>query len=310
MTRVSTAGLFNSAVLAINHAQDNLNKAGQQANSGKIADDLSGYASSAERITAARTLQARVQSHLDNAKILSSKLDLQDQTLTAVQSAAGDAKSAISSALAAGDGSSLMTALQSSLSTAATALNTKYNGQYIYAGSQTSTAPVAASQLADLTAAGAIANIFKNDQNPTTNRIDDNTVVTTGQVASNVATPLMTALQQVEAYNQGPNGPITGQLTTAQTTFLQGVLASFTTAQTTATSAVVQNGAVQKQVDNTTSLLGKQNDSLTGTLSDLTDVNEAQAATQLQLATYALQASAQVYNSLKTSSLLNLLPTG
>ncbi len=306
MTRVSTAGLFSVAVLAINNAQQNLDKTGQQADSGKIASDLAGYGGSAEQITASRTVQSRIQSYLTNGQVLSGKLDIQDQSLQAVQTAAGSAKTAISSAVAAGDGSSLITALQSALSSTVTALNTQYNGQYVFAGSQTSTAPVAASQLSDLTAAGAIANVFRNDQSAPTNRINDNTVVTTGQVASNVATPLLSALQQVEAFNQGPNGPITGTLTAAQTTFLQGVLASFTSAQTTVTSAVVQNGAVQSQLTNTTATLTSQNDSLTNTLSNLTDVNEAQVATQLQMAQYALQASVQVYNTLKASSLLNL----
>lgn len=308
MNRVSTAGLFNSAVLAINNAQQRLTTAGQQANTGKLANDLAGYSASNEQITATRTLQARLQSHIDGGKVLSSKLDLQDQTLQAVSSAAGSAHKAIAQALAAGDGSSLITQLQSALSTSVTALNTQFNGQYLYAGSQSTTAPVTASQLSDLTAAGAISNVFKNDNLAPVNRLDDNTVVTTGQLASSVATPLFTALQTVEAYNQGANGPINGTLTPAQTTFLQGVLASFVSAQQTATAAVVQNGAVQQQLTTTTDILTKQNDTLTNTLSNLTDVDEAKAASDLQLAQFALQASAQVFSTLKSSSLLSLLP--
>ena len=308
MNRVSTASLFNTAVLAINNAQNRLTTAGQQANTGKLASDLSGYSANAEQITATRTLQSRLNSQLEAGKVLTSRLDLQDQTLQAVSSAAGTAHDAVSKALAAGDGSSMMTQLQSALSTSVTALNTQFNGQYIYAGSQTGTAPVAVSTLSDLTAAGSIASVFKNDQLPTVNRLDDNTVTTTGQLASNVATPLYTALQAVEAYNQGPNGPFTGTLTPAQTTFLQGVLAQFSTAQTTATSAAVQNGAVQKQLQTTTDIITRQNDTLTGTLSNLTDVDEAKAASDLQLAQFALQASAQVFSTLKSSSLLNLLP--
>ena len=308
MNRVSTSGMFNSAVLAINNAQNRLTTAGQQANTGKLANDLSGYGANTEQITAAQSLQSRLKSHIEAGKVLASKLDLQDQTLQTVAKAAGDAHQAISQALAAGDGSSLVTQLQAALSTSVTALNTQFNGQYLYAGSQTGTAPVAASSLADLTAAGAIGNVFKNDQLATVSRIDDHTLTTTGQLASTVATPLFTALQQVEAFNQGPNGPITGQLTPAQTTFLQGIVAQFTTAQTQATSIAVQNGAAQNQLTTTTDILSNQSDALTGTLSNLTDVDEAKAASDLQLAQFALQASAQVFSTLKNSSLLNLLP--
>jgi flagellar hook-associated protein 3 FlgL len=308
MSRVSTVGLYSSAVLAITTAQDRLATATQQANTGKVAQDLSGYGADSEKIIAQRSLQSRIQSHIQNGTVLSSRLDLQDQALQSVSTAAGDAHNAIAQALASGDGSALMTQLQSALSTASTALNTRFNGQYIFAGSQTTTAPVSASQMSDLTAAGAIANVFHNDQLATANRLDDNTVVTTGQLADSVGTPLMTALQSVEAFNQGASGPISGTLTAAQTTFLQGVLANFSTAQSQATSDAVQNGAVQQQLKSTTSVLNAQNDTLTNSLSDLTDVNEAQAANDLQLAQFAFQASARVFNSLQNSSLLSILP--
>ena len=311
MTRVSTAGLFATSVSAINTAQDRLNTAALEANTGKLASDLAGYASSDEQITATNTLQSRIQSYLNNNKVLTSKLDLQDQTLQSVADSATTAKTAITQALAAGDGTSLMTQLQGALSDAVTALNTQFNGQYVYAGSQTSTPPVAVSQLSDLTTPAATANIgsvFKNDQLAPVTRIEDNAVVTTGQLASTVGTPLFTALQQVVAFNQGPNGPITGTLTSAQSTFLQGVIASFSTAETSATGAVVQNGAVQQQLTSVTTNLTNQSDTLTQNLGNLTDVDIAKAASDLQMAQFAMQASARVFAALSSSNLLTLLP--
>ena len=43
-------------------------------------------------------------------------------------------------------------------------------------------------------------------------------MVKTGVLASDAGTPLMTALAAVQAYNAGPNGPLTGALTPAQST--------------------------------------------------------------------------------------------
>ena len=311
MTRVSTAGLYATSVAAINTAQDRLNTAAQQANSGKLATDLSGYASSDEQITAAKTLQSRIQSYLDNNKVLSSKLALQDQTLQSVANSATTAKTAITQALAAGDGTALITQLQGALSDAVTALNTQFNGQYVFAGSQTSTPPVSISQLTDLTtpaATGSIASVFTNDQLAPVTRIEDNAVVTTGQLASTVGTPLFTALQQIAIFNQGPNGPINGTLTAAQTTFLTGVIASFATAETKSTSAVVQNGAVQQQLTSVTKNLTSQSDTLAQSLGNLTDVDIAKAASDLQMAQFAMQASAKIFSALTSSNLLNLLP--
>ena len=311
MTRVSTAGLFATSVAAINTAQDRLNTAAQQANSGKLASDLSGYASSDEQITAAKTLQSRIQSYLDNNKILSSKLDLQDQTLQSVADSASTAKTAITQALAAGDGTSLITQLQGALSDAVTALNTQFNGQYVFAGSQTSTPPVSITQLSDLNTPTALANIgsvFTNDQLAPVSRIEDNAVVTTGQLASTVGTPLFSALQQIAAFNAGPNGPINGTLTAAQTTFLTGVISSFSTAETQSTAAVVQNGAVQQQLTSVTTNLTNQSDTLTQSLGNLTDVDVAKAASDLQMAQFAMQASAKVFSALSDTNLLTLLP--
>ena len=73
---------------------------------------------------------------------------------------------------------------------------------------------------------------------------------------------------------------------------------------------VAQNGLMQNQVDTTQTGLKSRQDALTTTLGDLTNVDQAAAATKLQLAQTALQASAQVFSSLQGTSLLNTLSPG
>jgi flagellar hook-associated protein 3 FlgL len=311
MDRVSTANLYATTVFGINSAQSRLQIASQQASTGKLSDSLSGYGSSSSQITAMRTLQARIQSQLDSNKVTSNKLDLQETSLTQFSGAVTDARKAVANALGSGTGITLITDLQNALSKSVSALNTSYNGEQLFGGSQNATAPVTISKLTDLTTVAAIANlqtVFANGVLPQTARLDDNTVVTTGQLASTVATPLYSALQQIEAYNLGANGPLTGTLSAAQQSFLQGVLSSLTTAETGATAAVTQNGVLQKQLKDVNTTLGGQNDTLTNSLGDLTDVDIAKAATDLQLAQFALQASSRVFSTLQSSSLLTLLP--
>jgi len=305
MDRVSSATPYQSAILNIMNAENAQNTAEQQISTGKIGDDLKSYASQADALTATRSLQSRITAYIANGSALSDKLNAQDQALSTVATAAQGAQDAVTEAIANGDATALMTTLQSDFSQATSALNTQYNGQYLFSGGQTSTAPVDASSLSDLS--GGVAAVFKNDQTKAVSRLDDTTTVTTGVLASDVATPLFTALQSIENYSNGPNGPLTGTLNSTQQSFLQGVLSQLSSAYSTVNNAVAANGVVQDQVAASQTSLQAQQTNLTSTLGDLTDADAATATTNLQLAQTALSASAQVFATLNNASLLNVL---
>jgi flagellar hook-associated protein 3 FlgL len=307
MDRIASSSNYQSVLINLMNAQSAQNTAQQQVTTGKIADNLSGYASQANALTATRSLQARLTTYQSNGSELSDKLGAQDQALSTVATATQGASKAVSDALANGDATALMTSLQSQFSQATSALNTQYNGQYLFSGDETSTAPVNASALADLTGGGGVAGVFQNDQTKAVARLDDTTTVTTGVLASDVATPLFTALQTIQTYSTGPNGPLDGKLTDAQTTFLQGVLTTMNSAYTTVNNAVASNGLMQDQVTASQTSLTDQQTAITNTLGDLTEADGPTAAANLTMAQTALQASAQVFATLNNSSLLTVL---
>jgi flagellar hook-associated protein 3 FlgL len=88
---------------------------------------------------------------------------------------------------------------------------------------------------------------------------------------------------------------------------LQTLETQFNTALTAANAVVAQNGVVQSQVTNNLTDLTDQQTALQGVATNITSVNMGQVDTNLQLAQNALQASADVFQTLQTSSLLNLL---
>lgn len=310
MERIATSATYNSVLLDILNAQTRQDIAQQQYATGKRANDLKGYADAADQITAARTLQSRVGGYVDANSALSDTLNVQDQALSQVATITQNARQAVAEALATGDATALMTSLQGQLSQAVSTLNTQYNGRYLFAGGTTGQAPVTAQNLSDLTLAAGVPGVFKNGSDPTQSRLDDQTRITTGFTASSVGTGLFNALKSVEAYSQGVNGPLNGKLTPAQTTFLTGVLASFDSAYQGVNDQVAQNGLIQNQVDSSQAALKARQTALTTALGDLTNVDQAKAATNLTLAQTALQASAQVFSSLKSVSLLNTLSSG
>jgi flagellar hook-associated protein 3 FlgL len=307
MDRISTASTYSGVLANLMAAESQQTKLANQVSSEQVSTNLKGYGSSAETLTAMQSVQAQVTGYLSNATVTAAQLSTQDTALTQVSAAASSANSAVTNALATGTGDTLMPALQDAFQNAVQGLNTSFNGAYAFSGGNANTAPVSVSNLSDLTAAPSIASVFTNGSYISSAQLTSSTSVQTGQLASQLGTPLFTAMQAIEAYNQGPNGPFSGALTAAQTTFLQGQITSLTAAATGLTAATAQNGQVQKTVASTQTSLGAQQTTLNGLIGGITQVNLAQASAALSQAQSAIQASAQVFEALQSSSLLSIL---
>jgi flagellar hook-associated protein 3 FlgL len=306
MDRVTTA-TSNSAILAnLMRSQSAQQTAAEQVSSGKIGTDLKAYAPSAETLTATRAVKSRVDGYVTQNTALGDKLTAQNLALTQTADSADGARQTVLSALAAGSGTGLKATLQSWLSTAVQSLNTQYGGHYLFSGGQVDTQPVATKTLSDLTAA-PLADAFKNDQLAPTSRLDETTTLPTGFLADKLGTGLFTAFQQVQSYLDANGGDFPQHLDDAATSFLNGVVSQFQTANTDLTAAAAQNGLNQSRVDDAKTAQTDRQTMLTGVLGDITDVDSAEAVSRLQLAQTTTQASAKVFQTLQDSSLLNVL---
>lgn len=306
MERISTASSYNAVVANLMTAQTQLNTDSNQLSSNEIATDLQGYAPQTETLMAMQTVQGQVTGYLAQNQILADKLTTQNTGLTQVASAASGASKSITDALAAGVGDGLMQSLQAQFQSAVQALNTTYNGEYVFAGGQVSTPPVNVSSMSALAAAPSVASVFQNDQHLATSQIDQSTTVQTGFAADQLGTNLMTAFQAIQNY-ANVNGPFTGQLTTAQVTFLQGQIANLNTAASALNISAAQNGQVQNQVAATNTDLTNRQTTLSTMIGNITQPDVAKVSANLQMAQLAVQASAQVFLALQNSSLLNVL---
>ena len=306
MDRVTTLTNYNSVIANLMAAEVRQNQAQNQVSSGKVANDLKGYGVNAEALTAANTLKTRVDSYVQTATDLGPQLDSQDSALTQVSNAGLGARQAIANAVATGSADGLMSSLQSFFSQAVAGLNTQYNGTYLFAGGKVDTQPVTASQLSDLTSPPP-GGIFQNDQLVTSSRLDESTTVQTGMLASNVGQNLFNAFSSVEAFTQGGSGPLSGTLTAAQTSFLTGMMQTFDQANKGLTDTQATNGLMQNQVSRSQTTQEDRQTTLQSMIAGITDVDMAQAASRLSQASTALQASAQVFASLQSTSLLNYL---
>jgi flagellar hook-associated protein 3 FlgL len=307
--RISTAGNYSAILANLMAAESRQADAEARVSSTKNGNDLKGYANKSETLTAMTSVSKRVAAYQTQNSQIASKLAVQDQGLTSIADSATAVRQAIADALASDNASTLMQEVSGQFQTAVNGLNTQYDGKYVFAGGQIDTPPVSATQLSDLTAGPPIASFFKNDNFQVKAKLDDATTVNTGQLASTLGTGMMTAFQSLQAFDTGGSGPLNGPLTAAQRTFLEGQLATWQTTATNLTTAAAQNGLVQQQVDHVATTLTTQQNTLAGLIGGITDADMAKAATDLSNAQLSVQASAQVLQVLRNSSLLNLLPT-
>jgi len=320
MMRVSTSFSHYSALLHIQQGQSRVNQYLEQVGTGRLGGDLKSFAAQAETLMASRQVQLRTEAHLATNHALSARLLVQDEALSKVQKGAEAALAAVNQALASNDGSALLDALQAAMDEAAGGLNTSYSGSYLFSGGHVDTPPVAILKLEDLDdppppppdLPTPRPNPFANGNLPGQHRVDDDTLLTTGLLADELASPLFDALADVAALPPAGSGePLTGDfgapLTAEQHEFLQGLMSKLSAAATHVTTLRASNGALQARVEATTTDLTERKAMLEGLLADVTAADPLEAAARLDAARTSLQAAAEAFNALKESSLLNIL---
>jgi flagellar hook-associated protein 3 FlgL len=306
MDRVTSFNSYSTVTSNLMAAEVQQSQAEQEVSTGKLASNLEGFGANAEALTAAQSLLTQVNGYVQTASTVTNTLNAQEAALSQVADAGSSARQAIAQALATGSAQGLMQSLQSYFSQAADGLNTQYNGQYLFAGSKVTTAPVAAQTLSDLTSPPP-NGVFQNDQLATTTQLNASTSVQTGMLASNVGGSLFSAFQSMEAFDQGANGPLNGTLSQSQTTFLQGMLQQFDSANQGVTDVQAQNGLLQNQVSDSLTTQQNRQTTLQNIVGSMSDADMAKAAMQLSQAQTAVQASAKIFSSLQNTSLLDYL---
>ena len=305
MTRVSTYGNYQSALLDLMSAQTRAQDAQERVSTQKNATDLVGFGRGSETLTALKSSQARIQGFIDTGDVVAARLGAQDLAFSRISDGAGGARQAIADALASGRLDGLMLELQTQFQIAQDGLNTKHQGRYLFAGGNTETAPVEVMTMADLAAAPSVASTFTNDTLKQASRLDEGTTMETGFLADETGTDLFQIFRDIQIFHQ--TTPIDGQGTEAIKAFLTAQLSRLDAASANVTNLAARNGSMQNRVEAILKSQDEQKTSLEALVSGKTDADMAQALTDLQLSQVAIQASAQVISQLRQTSLLDFL---
>ncbi len=311
INRVSTAAQTAYMLTQIQNAGAALDKTQAQIASTKNATTYAGFGDKTQVLTATLAANARNGAYSNATTLAATQVDVQDTQLSSLSDLAAKLKKAVSDSVANNDGTTLMSQVQSIFDQATAILNSKdSNGDYIYSGGKTDTAPVTVSSLADLVALPATSGAFANGDLKKSVQVADGISVSYGVTASDVGTGLMQQLKDIAAFDAGGTGNFsaTTNLTQAQTNYLTGAIATATTVDSDLNGVVSANGFVANRLTDAQTQQTSMNTLYKGFASDIQDTNMADAATQLSLNQTQLQAALQVTASLNKLSLLNYLP--
>ncbi|KPP81660.1 MAG: flagellar hook-associated protein FlgL [Oceanicaulis sp. HLUCCA04] len=301
--RISTQAASQSALMDLMRAQRELYESGQQVSTGLKAPDLKGYGNEAETILFARGALARSDNFVDASKRLASRLEVQDLALTEMS----DAVQELRMALTTNDGTFLMADIEAAFGRFSSALNTQFNGSYIFGGTRTDAEPFTGKSISDVQGAADIADLFQNAENAQTGRVEENTTVETGFLASELGTELMEIFERIADFDAGPDGPFDGTVTEAQQDYLSGEIANVINVFEDISVALGANGSLQSRLETAQLSNAQRSDYLTEMIAGLEEADMAEAATRLAQAQSAVQVSALVFSDLSQVSLLPFL---
>jgi flagellar hook-associated protein 3 FlgL len=108
-------------------------------------------------------------------------------------------------------------------------------------------------------------------------------------------------------YTPAGAGTLTGQPDANVTAFLKAQMGELDKANAGLTNQTAKNGLIQNHVETALDAQENQKTALQKMMQDKSGYDPARAITDLQMAQVAIEASAQIINSLKSTSLLNLL---
>jgi len=307
MTRVSDFASQQSILADFMRTQTAMYQTQRQVSTGKVSDDYAGIGSDLPVMLAAKSNAAQADKYLAAGEQVMRRLDIQNLQLENFAAQATDLRQSVSEAVANNSGIVVMEQLDAIVQATVAALNTEINGNHLFAGSRTDVAPVNISNLADLMAAPTVADIFENNDLKPTARIGDNETLEYGFLAEEVAADLFDAIRRIADFDAGPSGPFGVDLTQAQASFLASEMQTLAGIVERANETVARNGVHFQLVEQAMDQNTKLRDFMTLVVSDIEDVDLAEAVTRLNADQVMAEATARVLADTTRLSLLDFI---
>lgn len=316
-SRVSTFGQSQLLLQQLLRQQEALAVTQRQVSTGKIASDFKGLADDANALASAKAVESRTEGYLSGNKQLDQRMQIYNSALGELGDLAETLRQDMIQAVGLNSGKGFIDKVTDAFQRATSLLQTKDRGQYIFAGSRTDAPPVNATTTADFLALPNSDAIFENNQHKAQARVDDARTVEYGVLADETAAPLMNALYRILQFNSGtlptgaaayaPAGAFGDPLTGNQRDFL---VAEFQNAIAGVDAVREQEAANGVRLASLEKVVVRQEEDkvfIEGFISEIENVDMAEALTRLQQNETAFEASLNVTARLSRISLLDFI---
>jgi flagellar hook-associated protein 3 FlgL len=317
MTRVSSYGTSQLLLSYTLRTQDRVVVSQEQIASGYKTQSYKGVSRDAVALEGAKSLKERLDTYLKTNRLVENRVQAYDGALQQLGSIAEELRQSVLSAVGNNSGTALAGKVRDLFDRAVDALNRQVDGRYIFSGTRTDTPPVAVTTSSGLLTTTPIANMFANDANKLSAKLDDNLSVTYGVLASDAATSLFSEMQRILQFDAGtlpsgagafaPAGAYTNPLTANQRDFLSGELPTLATMTQGIQDIVAQNGIIARTLADAQTRQEQSLISAKTFIGDIQDADAAEAISNLNRDQTALEASYQVLSQLTRLNLLDFL---
>lgn len=319
MTRISTFQQNQSLITEMLKAQSKVAVAQRQVSTGHKAAYYKDIHMDVSSLAGAKSLVARLEQHEANNGRVMNRLAHYDQSLAGMERTAGDLRDAVMSAISSSSPQGLVATIEGAFEAVQNFLNARNTEGYLFGGSNADVPPVTISSLDELRAASQPpVDIFQNNNLKATVRIDENRTLEVGMMANEIGLEIMTVLQRLALWADGtvptttpvPVGPSNGfasPISQEDQDFLIGEIARIETMIDNLAVFRGENGLNQRTLENATEALAEQISQTKIFISDIEDVDAAEAISNLNQRQFALDVSYNVLSTINRTSLLNFL---
>ena len=317
MNRISSLSQQQLLVNRLLVNKEAIAKYQDQTATGLKSPDLKGLARESNVLLSSKSNESKLQSFIASNRELQTRLELQNTALGGIADIADDLRQDLIGAVNLNSSIGLVTKMEDHLDRLINLLNTTHGGKYIFGGTRTEQEPINVNNATELLALAQTADAFDNNTLVPSQLVDDSRTLEFGQLASDVAQPLLDTIRRVLQFNNGtvptgagayaPAGNFQDPLATNQRDFLIAEFNNANTSINTARDAEANNGVDMAAVDR---LIERQNADLNflrGFISDIENIDITEAVSNLKAGAAALTASVQVLARFSQISLLNFL---
>ena len=307
VSRVSTIGQQQLLISGVQENQARVFENQRQLTTGRETDEFRGLAGRTGTVLGSRSFLSRVETFQQTIGTIRGRVDANDVQIGGIISSVESLQDSILATLANNTAEGFSEILDQTFLFVSSALNSNTDGTFQFSGASTGTPPVNVDNLADLAALPSTADAFDNSDVAFQARIADGVDVEFGVLANELGEEVFDVFVDLFNFDNGPQGPLQGELTPDQFSFLQDQVTALNDALVGLRQIEVDNGLVFERLDVIEAQHADTAVFLETFISSQEDVDLAEVVTELNSNQLALEASFQAIASLSSLTLLNFI---